>query len=226
MMGKLRFDLSVSLDGFVAGPNPSLEDPLGVGGERLHDWLIGTAAFRERHAEAGGETGGQTGVDSDVVAEIAGSTGATVVGRRMFSGGQGPWEDDPNPNASWWGDDPPFHHPVFVLTHHAREPVTMKGGTTYTFVTTGIQDALERARAAAGDKDVAIGGGADVANQYLRAGLVDEFQLHIVPVFLSGGARLLEGLPDFTRLQIERSQVLASPTGVIHARYRMLKRAA
>lgn len=114
-MGKLRFDLSVSLDGFVAGPNPSLEDPLGVGGEKLHDWAVATAAFRERH----GGAGGATGVDSDVVAEIARSTGATVVGRRMFSGGQGPWEDDPNPNASWWGDDPPFHHPVFVLTHHA-----------------------------------------------------------------------------------------------------------
>jgi dihydrofolate reductase len=222
MMGKLRFDLSVSLDGFVAGPNPSLEDPLGVGGEKLHDWAVATAAFRERHGGAGGETG----VDSDVRAEIARSTGATVVGRRMFSGGQGPWEDDPNPNASWWGDDPPFHHPVFVLTHHAREPVTMKGGTTYTFVTTGIQDALEQARAGAGDKDVVIGGGADVAQQYLRAGLVDEFQLHVVPVFLGQGTRLLEGLPDFTKLQIERTQVLASPTGVIHARYRVLKRAA
>jgi dihydrofolate reductase len=135
MMGKLRFDLSVSLDGFVAGPNPSLEDQLGAGGEKLHDWAVATAAFRERHGGAGGETG----VDSDVAAEIDCSTGATVVGRRMFSGGQGPWEDDPNPNASWWGDDPPFHHPVFVLTHHAREPVTMKGGTTYTFVITGIE---------------------------------------------------------------------------------------
>jgi dihydrofolate reductase len=124
MMGKLRFDLSVSLDGFVAGPNPSLEDPLGVGGEKLHDWAVATAAFRERHGGAGGETG----VDSDVRAEITRSTGATVVGRRMFSGGQGPWEDDPNPNASWWGDDPPFHHPVFVLTHHAREPVTRRAG--------------------------------------------------------------------------------------------------
>jgi dihydrofolate reductase len=115
---------------------------------------------------------------------------------------------------------------VFVLTHHAREPVTMKGGTTYTFVTTGIQDALEQARAGAGDKDVVIGGGADVARQYLRAGLVDEFQLHVVPVFLGQGTRLLEGLPDFTKLQIERTQVLASPTGVVHARYRVLKRAA
>jgi dihydrofolate reductase len=147
-MGKLRFDLSVSLDGFVAGPNPSLKDPLGVGGEKLHEWVVGTAAFRERH----GETGGETGVDSDVMAESARNIGATVVGRRMFSGGQGPWEDDPNPNASWWGDDPPFHHPVFVLTHHARQPVTMKGGTTYTFVTTGIEDALAQARAAAGDR--------------------------------------------------------------------------
>jgi dihydrofolate reductase len=218
-MGKVRFDLSVSLDGFVAGPNVGPENGLGDGGERLHDWLVETAAFKEQHGGAGGETG----VDNDVRAEISRSTGATIVGRRMFSGGQGPWEQDPNPNASWWGEEPPFHHQVFVLTHHAREPLPMKGGTTYTFVTTGIQDALEQAQAAAGGKDVMIGGGADVANQYLRAGLVDEFQLHIVPMFLGGGARLLEGLPDYTKLQIERTQVLASPTGVIHARYRVLK---
>lgn len=218
-MGKVRFDLSVSLDGYVAGPNPTLEEPLGVGGEKLHEWTVVTAGFQERH----GGAGGQTGVDSDVAAEVSRSTGATIVGRRMFSGGQGPWENDPNPNASWWGEEPPFGHPVFVLTHHAREPLTMKGGTTYTFVTTGIHDALAQAQEAAGDKDVAIGGGADVANQYLRAGLVDEFQLHIVPIFLGGGARLLEGLPNFTTLQIERTQVVASPTGVIHARYRVLR---
>jgi dihydrofolate reductase len=121
------------------------------------------------------------------------------------------------------GDDPPFHHPVFVLTHHARQPVIMKGGTTYTFVTTGIEDALAQARAAAGDKDVVIGGGADVARQYLRAGLVDEFQLHVVPLFLGEGTRLLEGLPDFTKLQVERTQVLESPTGVTHLRYRVVK---
>jgi dihydrofolate reductase len=221
-MGKLRFELSVSLDGFVAGPNAGPENGLGDGGEKLHEWIFSTAAFRERH-QPGGGAGGDTGLDSDVSAEINRSTGATVVGRRMFSGGQGPWEDDPNPNASWWGEDPPFHHPVFVLTHHVREPLTMKGGTTYTFVTTGIEDALAQARAAAGDKDVTIGGGADVANQYLRAGLVDEFQLHVVPIFLGGGARLLEGLPDFTKLRIERTRVLESPTGVTHLRYRVVK---
>jgi dihydrofolate reductase len=209
-MGKVRFDLSVSLDGYIAGPNVGPENGLGDGGDELHEWIFPSA-------------GGQAGVDTDVRAEVARSAGATVLGRRMFSGGQGPWEDDPNPLASWWGDPPPFGHPVFVLTHHAREPVPMKGGTTYTFVTTGIEDALAQARAAAGDKDVVIGGGADVANQYLRAGLVDEFQLHVVPIFLGGGARLLEGLPDFTKLQIERTRVVESPTGVTHLRYRVVK---
>jgi dihydrofolate reductase len=158
-MPKLKVDISMSLDGFVAGPNPTLEDPLGEGGERLHEWVLAVQGWRRMH----GLTGGETNVDNDVVEEGLRNTGATVMGRRMFSGGEGPWEDDPNADA-WWGDDPPFHHPVFVLTHHAREPVNKEGGTTFTFVTDGIESALEQARAAAGDKDVAVGGGANVAH--------------------------------------------------------------
>src|SRR3954466_6276171 len=154
-MSKLFVDISMSLDGYVAGPDPSLDDPLGKGGEQLHEWIFPTAAWREPH----GREGGETGPDSDMVARTA-RTGATIMGRGMFSGGAGPWESDPNADA-WWGDDPPFHHPVFVLTHHEREPVAKEGGTTFTFVTDGIESALEQARAAAGDLDVVVAGGAD-----------------------------------------------------------------
>ena len=142
------------------------------------------------------------------------------MGRRMFSGGEGPWEDDPNADA-WWGDNPPFHHQVFILTHHEREPVTKDGGTTFTFVTDGIEAALEQAKAAAGDKDVVVGGGADVAQQYLKAGLVDEFQVHVVPVFLGDGVRLFEGLADVPG-GLECTRVVESPTGVTHLRYRVV----
>src|ERR671918_2456876 len=148
-MGKLYVDISMSLDGFVAGPNQTLDDPLGEGGEGLHEWVVASASWRQRH----GLSGGEANVDSEVVEEGLRSTGATVMGRRMYSGGAGPWEDDPNADG-WWGDDPPFGHPVFVLTHHAREPVAKQGGTTFTFVTDGIAAALEQARAAAPDKDV------------------------------------------------------------------------
>jgi dihydrofolate reductase len=138
----------------------------------------------------------------------------------MFSGGRGPWEDDPNADA-WWGDAPPFHHPVFILTHHAREPVRKEGGTTFTFVTAGIEAALDQARAAAGESDVGIGGGADVAQQYLRAGLLDELQIHLVPVFLGGGVRLFGDTGATDRL--ESLRVVESPTGVTHLRYRVMK---
>src|SRR5215207_1065381 len=172
-MGMLVLDISMSLDGYVAGPNPSMDDPLGEGGEQLHEWVFPLAAWREPH----GMEGGETTAESTMVEEHVGSLGATIMGRRMFSGGQGRWEDDPNADA-WWGDNPPFHHPVFVLTHHEREPLTKQGGTTFTFVTDGIESALEQARAAAGDKTVHIAGGANVSQQYLKAGLVDEIQLH------------------------------------------------
>jgi dihydrofolate reductase len=217
-MGKLTLEMSMSLDGFIAGPDQNLEQPLGEGGERLHQWAFAAVSWRERH----GLSGGQTNVDSEVVEESLRGTGATVMGRRMYSGGRGPWRDDPNADG-WWGEEPPFHHPVFILTHHAREPVTKQGGTTFTFVTDGIQAALEQARAAAGDKDVAVGGGADVVRQYLRAGLLDELQLHVVPVLLGGGVRLFDDGPGAGRPELECTRVIESPTGVAHLRYRVAK---
>jgi dihydrofolate reductase len=210
-MPNLILDISVSLDGYVAGPNPSLDDPLGQGGMQLHEWVLSTKAWRESH----GQEGGEEGPDSDLTAELIGQASATVMGRHMFSGGEGPWEDDPNADA-WWGDDPPFHHPVFVLTHHARERLEFKGGTTFTFVTDGIESALEQARAAAGDGDIRLGGGADVAQQYLRAGLLDRLQLHVVPVLLGGGVRLFDGNQGALGL----AHVVESPTGVVHLDYR------
>jgi dihydrofolate reductase len=213
---KLILDISMSLDGFVAGPNQTLDEPLGRGGEKLHEWALATRSWREGH----GLSGGETDTDSEVVDEHVGRIGATVMGRRMFSGGEGPWEDDPNADA-WWGDDPPFHHRVFVLTHHAREPVTKQGGTTFTFVTDGIESAFEQARAAAAGKDVAVGGGANVVQQYLGAGLLEELQLHVVPVFLGDGVRLFENHAGATGHELERTRVIESPTGVTHLRYQL-----
>jgi dihydrofolate reductase len=215
-MGKLTLDISTSLDGFIAGPNQTLEQPLGEGGERLHEWALATASWRERH----GASGGQTNADSDIINEALGSTAATVMGRRMFSGGQGPWETDPNADG-WWGDDPPFRHPVFVLTHHKREPLAKKGGTTFTFVTDGIEAALEQARSAAGDKNVAVGGGAAVVQQYLGAGLLDELQIHVVPVLLGDGVRLFENLGT-RQLELECTRVVESPAAT-HLRYRVAR---
>jgi dihydrofolate reductase len=207
----LILDISMSLDGFVAGPNPTLEDPLGQGGMRLHEWAFATKAWREAH----GQEGGEEGVDSDLTAELVGQASATIMGRRMFSGGSGRWEDDPNADA-WWGDDPPFHHPVFVLTQHEREPLPLKGGTTFTFVTDGIEAALEQARAAAGDGDIRLAGGAGVVQQYLRADLLDRLQLHVAPVLFGKGTRLFEGNEGTLRL----ARVLESPSGVVHLDYR------
>jgi dihydrofolate reductase len=186
-MAGLTLEITMSLDGFIAGPNASLEEPLGEGGERLHDWIVRLASWREYH----GLEGGATGADDELVEELSGSIGAHIMGRRMFSGGSGPWEQDPNADG-WWGDEPPFRHPVFVLTHHPRKPVEKKGGTTFTFVTDGIEAALEQARAAAGGLDVGIGGGADVAQQYLRAGLIDTMHLHVAAILLGGGTRLFD----------------------------------
>jgi dihydrofolate reductase len=209
-MTKLMLDISMSLEGYVAGPNQTLEEPLGAGGEQLHEWVVATKAWRGQH----GLEGGESNRDSDVLADVVGSKGATVMGRRMFSGGEGPWEDDPKAEG-WWGDEPPFRHDVFVLTHHPREPVSKAGGTRYVFVTEGIESALEQARAAAGDKDVSIAGGADVAQQYLRAGLLDELQIHVAPVLLGGGVRLFE---DVGAARLELVETIASPT-VTHLRY-------
>jgi dihydrofolate reductase len=215
-MAKLILDISMSLDGFVAEPNQTLDEPLGQGGDQLHEWAFAAKSWRESH----GLSGGETNVDSEVIEESLRNTGATLMGRRMFSGGEGPWEDDLNADA-WWGDDPPFHHPVFILTHHAREPVTKQGGTTFTFVTDGIESALEQAQAAAGDKHVAIGGGANVAQQYLEAGLLDALQIHLGPALLGGGVRLFEDLgPE--RPALECTRVIESPA-VTHLRYRVVK---
>jgi dihydrofolate reductase len=215
-MSKVKLDISMSLDGFVAGPEPTLEEPLGKGGEQLHEWIFGLASWREAH----GRTGGERNADDDLVREGRESTGAVIMGRRMFSGGGGPWEDDPNAN-SWWVDDPPFGVPVFVLTHHEREMLPMEGGTSFTFVTAGIESALEHARTAAGGKDVLIAGGAEAAQQYLKAGLLDEIQLHVAPLLLGGGVRLFDTVgPDDARLDL--TEVVESPK-VTHIRYRVVK---
>jgi dihydrofolate reductase len=213
---RLISDITMSLDGFVAGPNQTLEQPLGDGGDRLHEWLFRLASFRERH----GMSGGEKNADSEILEEAMSAAGAIVMGRRMFSGGEGPWEEDANADG-WWGDDPPFHVPVFVLTRHAREAVTKQGGTTFTFVTDGIEPALELARAAAGGKDVAIGGGASVIQQYLKAGLLDELQIHVAPLLLGGGVRLFDGV-ESGPTRLEATRVIASPL-VTHLRFRVLK---
>jgi dihydrofolate reductase len=202
-MGKVFAEVTTSLDGYIAGPNQTLEHPLGAGGERLHEWLYGLSAFRERHGQAGGE---ET-ADSAVVEESLTRTGAVVMGRRMFSGGSGPWESDPNADG-WWGDNPPFRVPVFVLTSHSREPLVKEGGTTFTFVTGGARAALEQARAAAEDKDVSIAGGAKAIQQVLEAGLIDELQIHIAPLLLGGGVRLFDGVSP---VGLRRTRVIDSP---------------
>jgi dihydrofolate reductase len=215
-MAKLILDITTSLDGFVAGPNPSLEQPLGEGGERLHEWALGLKSWRERH----GLSGGETNASSEIIEEALKDTGAVVMGRRMFSGGEGPWEDDPKRDG-WWGDDPPFRVPVFVLTHHPRETMTMQGGTSFTFVTDGIESALEQARSAAAGRNVYIGGGASVAQQYLAAGLLDELQLHVVPLILGEGTRLFGDVGTGPR-EVELTRVVEAP-GVVHLRFRVAR---
>ncbi|MGH2983885.1 MAG: dihydrofolate reductase family protein [Solirubrobacterales bacterium] len=213
-MSNFRFHLSVSADGYVAGPDQSEENPLGVGGEQLHDWVVPLAAWRKPHGKEGGEVNAST----SVVEELQRNVGAGVMGRNMFGPiSRGDWGD-----ASWkgwWGDDPPFHHPVFVLTHHERQPLVMEGGTTFTFVTDGLESALAQARDAADGKDVVLHGGAGVAQQYLAAGLIDEFELHIAPVLLGGGERPLDNVGD---LQVEQVRAVEAP-GVTHIKYRVVK---
>jgi len=211
-MSKLRFQISVSLDGFVAGPNPSEENPLGEGGEELHEWVLKLEAWRRSH----GREGGETNASSEVFEETLDNVGAVLMGRNMFGGGPGPWGEDPW--GGWWGEEPPFHVPVFVLTHHEREPLEKQGGTTFHFVTDGIESALEQAKAMAGGKDVSLGGGADVAQQYLAAGLLDEFWLHVVPVMLGGGTRLFDNL-DGAEVELEPDRTLTTPE-VTHIHYR------
>jgi len=190
-VSKLRFRISMSLDGFVAGPGQSVDNPLGIGGMRLHEWVFPLAVWRAMH----GLEGGEVNASSALVEESLANIGATVMGRNMFGGHPGPWKTK-EPWNGWWGVNPPFHHPVFVLTHHAREPLRLEGGTTFNFVTGGIQSALEQARRAAAGKDVSLAGGANVANRYLAAGVVDEMEINLVPVLLGSGERLFEGLGD------------------------------
>ena len=190
-MSKLRFRISMSLDGFVAGPSQSVDNPLGIGGMRLHEWVFPLAVWRAMHSLEGGEVN----ASSAVVEESLANVGATVMGRNMFGGHPGPWNTK-EPWNGWWGVNPPFHHPVFVVTHHVREPLRLEGGTTFTFVSGGIQSALEQARRAAGGKDLSLAGGANVAQQYLAAGAVDEMEINLVPTLLGRGERLFEALGD------------------------------
>jgi dihydrofolate reductase len=203
--------LSISRDGFVAGPSPSLEDPLGKGGLQLHDWAFRLRAWREQH----GMPGGEEGPESAWVDEIPERTGAYVMGRKMFSGGSGPWADDPNANG-WWGDEPPFHAPVFVVTHQTREPLELRG-TTFWFVTDGVAAAVERARDAAGGRDVQIAGGADVVQQCFDLGVVDELVLHTAPIELGAGTSLTvpEALEELERIETPQAT---------HVRYRVTRR--
>jgi dihydrofolate reductase len=211
-MSLVTCQISTSLDGFVAGPNQSAENPIGEGGMRLHEWALATASWREQH----GLQGGERDADSDIVDEVNDGIGAYVMGRRMFGGGDGPWDES---WTGWWGEDPPYHAPVFVLTHHPRESLAMQGATTFHFVTDGIESALAQAREAAGEQHVSIAGGASTVRQALAAGLLDELYLHVVPVILGAGERLLEDVGDPA---LEIVKVVDSPA-VTHVRYRVVR---
>ena len=213
-MSTVRFQVAVSLDGYLAGPNQSEDEPLGVGGEDLHNWLFPLDVWRTMH----GQSGGKHTPSSEVLDEFWTNIGAFVMGRNMFGGGPGPWREDP-PWKGWWGDNPPYHTPVFVLTHHERVPLEMQGGTAFHFVTDGISSALEQATAAAQGKDVVLAGGANVIQQYFAAGAVDEFYLHIAPILLGAGERLLDNVGD---VKIEQVRAVEAPE-VTHIKYRVLK---
>jgi dihydrofolate reductase len=214
-MGELRIQITMSLDGYIAGPNQSLEHPLGKGAEHIHDWATKLKTFREMH----GDLGGDTGLDDDVLRESFENIGAVIMGRNMFGPDRGPWGADPW--KGWWGDNPPFHTPVFVLTHYEREPLEMEGGTTFYFVTDGVESAVSQAKAAAGRKDVAVGGGAKTIQQCLAAGLVDEMEVHVAPIMLGGGERLFDNLgASMPRFEQVRS---VPGNGVTHLKYRVVK---
>jgi dihydrofolate reductase len=211
-MPKLRVhNFAISVDGYGAGPSQSLDNPLGAGGQRLHEWVFATHYGRRMI----GEEGGEEGIDERFL--VAGDTGigATIMGRNMFGPVRGPWPDEEW--KGWWGDDPPYHHPVFVLTRHSRPPLMMQGGTTFNFVTDGIEAALSRAFEAAAGADVRLGGGVATIQQYLRAGLIDELHLAIVPIFLGGGERLFDGL-DGGPVGYENVEMVSSAS-VTHVRF-------
>lgn len=212
-MSKVRSRMSISLDGYVAGPNQTADNPLGVGGERLHEWFFPTKAFREMH----GQTGGETGIDDDLGRAAFSNVGAAIIGRNMFGPVRGDWGD--GAWRGWWGENPPFHYPVFVLTHHPREPLVMQGGTTFYFVTDGIESALAQARKVAGGKDIFAGGGAQTIRQYLAAGLVDQLELQLIPILLGGGDRLFDGLGT-DAVKLEPISTIQGK-GVTHLTYRV-----
>jgi len=215
-MTQLRCNLTISLDGYLAGPSQSVENPLGVGGLHLHDWVFPLAAFRKEHGLEGGEVNAST----QILEESTANVGAVIMGRNMFGGYPGPWRSDP-PWTGWWGDNPPYHVPVFVLTHHPRAPLVMQGGTTFEFVTDGIEAALAKARAAAGQKDITLAGGASAFQQYLAARLIDEVNISVVPLFLKAGERLFDNLGS-AELRLEQVRVIAAP-GVFHIKYRAIR---
>jgi dihydrofolate reductase len=205
-MGIVTAHMSMSLDGFIAGPNAGVGNPLGDGGARIQQWMFDLASFREIQ----GLAGGQPNRDDEELRERFAPAGAVVMGRRMFDEGEEPW-----------GDNPPFHMPVFVLTHEARETLVKEGGTTFTFVTDGIESALEQTKTAAGDKNVNIAGGADTVQQFIRAGLLDELEIHLAPVLFGEGIRLFDQMgPE--HVELENIRVVASPR-VTHLRYRVVK---
>ena len=208
----VKVELTMSLDGYVAGPAATLEEPLGEGGERLHEWIVRLASFRRVHGLEGGETGPE---DYRFRASTE-ANGAVVMGRRMFSGGAGPWEDDPNATG-WWGDEPPFGTPVFVVTHHDSGPLAL-GTTTFHFVTDGVESAIEQARTAAGERDVLVAGGAAVADQALGAGLVDELHVHVAALLLGGGVRLFDALASRPELELAG---VAESRDAAHLSYRV-----
>jgi dihydrofolate reductase len=213
-MSELRCHISISLDGFVAGPNQSEENPLGERGERLHEWAFSLSAWRESHGQQRGEVNEST----RIVQETLENVGAGVMGRNMFGPvGGGDWGD--GQWKGWWGDDPPYHNDVFILTHYPRDSVKMEGGTTFHFVTDGIERALELAREAANGRDVRLWGGAQAIQQYMAAGLLNELELHVVPVLLCDGERLFDNLGD-AKPQLAQVRAVDAP-GVTHLKYRM-----
>jgi dihydrofolate reductase len=206
-VGKVTFDISMSLDGYIAGPNDDIGNGLGDGGEQLHEWLYDLASWRERH----GIEGGEASPDADILEEAFAGTGAVVMGKRMFQLAE-----------PAWGDDPPFHMPAFVVTHEIRDPLPKGGGTIFHFVPDGVEAAIDQAHTIAGTRDISVAGGADVIRQCLDAGLIDEFQVHVAPVLLGGGRRLFEGLAA-PPPAIEATRVAESPTGVTHLKYRVVR---
>ena len=210
-MSKLRLKISMSLDGFVSGPNQSVENPLGEGGMRLHEWVFPLAAWREPHELDKGIVNESNTVVEESIANI----GSTIMGRNMFGGHPGGWNRE-RPWNGWWGENPPFHHPVFVITHHPRETLMLEGGNTFTFVTDGIESTLQQATRAAAGKHISLAGGPSAAQQYLKEGLVDEMEINLVPILLGTGERLFEGISDLKGLELVRT--VATPN-VVHLKF-------